>query len=95
MSSGKFKSCASCPTCCTDAVVKLKPDHAKICAILNFIPFTSGIGTMVSACLYEEGFICNVFLMGFLQCLFAGFIGPYVWSIIHGIWLLEAAKNNA
>jgi len=48
---------------------------------------------MVSACINDKGFDYNVFLMGFLQWFFGGFIGPYVWSIIHGLWLLEAEKK--
>ena len=88
-----LKTCAGCPDCCKDAVVSLKHDHALICAILNFIPMTCGIGTMVSACINDKGFNYNVFLMGWLQWFFGGFIGPYVWSIIHGLWLLEAEKK--
>ena len=91
MGKGKFDS--SCPECCQDAVVSLEHTPALVCCILNCIPMTSGIGTMVSACINDQGFIYNVFLMGFLQWFFAGFLGPWIWSIIHGLWLLKAEKK--
>ena len=90
MGKGKFDS--SCPEACQDAVVSLPKGKAQCMAILNFIPFTCGYGTMISACLNESGFIYNVFLMGFLQWFTGGLIVGYVWSIMHGLWLMKAAK---
>ena len=49
---------------------------------------------MISACLNDTGFIYIVFFLGFLQWCFAGLILPYIWSIMHGLWLLKAEKNK-
>ena len=35
---------------CKQAVVSLDHTLAIVCLVLNCIPFTSGVGTMVSAC---------------------------------------------
>ena len=78
--------------CCRDAVVPLDGTLALVCLILNCIPFTSGIGTCLSACL-GDGFKCHTLVLGILQLLLTGIIVGYVWSIIHGVWLYKAKKN--
>jgi len=50
---------------CADSYVELEHTTAIVCLILNCIPFTSGIGTMISACVGKE-FNCNALVMGLL-----------------------------
>ena len=35
---------------CANAVVKVDETMGLVCLILNCIPFTSGVGTMITAC---------------------------------------------
>ena len=49
---------------CMDVVVALPSTLAIVCAILNFIPFTSGAGTLVSACVGKDGFRVDVLIVG-------------------------------
>ena len=81
----------TCATC-KEAVVPLDHTLAIVCLILNCIPFTSGVGTMVSACAGGE-FNGTTLLFGILQFLLAFLIVGWVWSIVHGIWLLDKAKR--
>ena len=77
---------------CKKAVVQLDHTVAVICLILNCIPFTSGVGTMVSACAGKE-FNLTALLFGILQLLLAVLLVGWIWSIVHGIWLLDASKR--
>ena len=81
-----------CPKCCTDTVVTLNKTMAMVCAILNFIPFTTSLGTMIAACAGEK-FRCDTMIHGWLQWLSAGFIGGWIWACMYGMWLMDAAKN--
>ena len=81
-----------CPQCCTDTVVVLSKNMALVCAILNFIPFTTSYGTMIAACAGEK-FRCDTMIHGWLQWLTAGLIGGWVWAILYGLWLMKAAKE--
>ena len=45
---------ASFEDTCNESYVVLEKDTAMICLILNCIPFTSGVGTMVSACVNKD-----------------------------------------
>ena len=76
---------------CKAAVVKLDRTLAIVCLILNCIPFTSGVGTMISACTGKD-FNCNALLYGILQLLLTFILVGWIWSIVHGIWLLDASK---
>lgn len=95
------------------AVVKLAPCEAVVCASLNFFPFTSGIGTMISALAsYRETkfklkvlfvgllqFTCPIFSVGFLAGFFPwqaliSCLG-WIWSIVHGVWLIQASEGEA
>ena len=77
---------------CKKAVVPLDHTLAVVCLVLNCIPFTSGVGTMVSACAGGD-FNCNALVFGILQWLLWFLLIGWIWSIIHGIWLLDAAKR--
>ena len=77
--------------CCKEAVVKLDPTLALVCLILNCIPFTTSLGTMISACAGKE-FKCNTLAIGFAQFFTAWLLVGYIWAIIHGIWLYKAAQ---
>ena len=44
------KNAAEAVGACKAAVVPLENTLAIVCLILNCIPFTSGVGTMISAC---------------------------------------------
>ena len=76
---------------CKASVVKLDRTLAIVCLILNCIPFTSGVGTMISACTGKD-FNCNALLYGILQLLLTFILVGWIWSIVHGIWLLDASK---
>ena len=88
MSKEVDQTCAACK----EAVVPLDHTLAIVCLILNCIPFTSGVGTMVSACA-GDNFNANALLFGLLQFVLAFIIVGWVWSIVHGIWLLDKAKR--
>ena len=77
---------------CKKSLVKLDADMGLVCMILNVIPFTTGIGTMISACIGKE-FNATALLFGILQLLTAILIIGYIWSIIHGIWLYRLSKG--
>ena len=84
---GKHICQDTCPPCCEPAIVKLDDDClALVCLILNCIPFTSGVGTMVSACT-GPAFNCQALLFGIDQFLLTGLLGGYIWSIIHGVMI--------
>ena len=53
------------------------------------IPFTSGIGTMISACVGKE-FNCMALVFGILQFLLP--LGGWIWSIIWGIMIYQTNK---
>ena len=78
---------------CKKSVVQLEHSVALVCLILNCIPFTSGVGTMVSACAGKE-FNCTALLFGILQWLLLFLLVGWVWSIVHGVWLLDASKRK-
>ena len=78
---------------CKNSVVELERTVALVLLIINCIPFTSGVGTMVSACV-GENFNCNALVFGLLQFLLAWILIGWIWSIVHGIWLLDAAKAD-
>ena len=77
---------------CKKAVVPLDHTLAVVCLVLNCIPFTSGVGTMISACAGGD-FNCNALVFGILQWLLWFLLIGWIWSIVHGIWLLDAAKR--
>ena len=75
---------------CKDAVVKLDKWVAIVLFIVNIV-FPS-IGTMISACcgkkFHKEALIVG--LCQFLTCFV--FVG-WVWSIVHGVWLVKEANK--
>ena len=77
---------------CKAAVVALPRDTALVCLILNCIPFTSGIGTMVSACTGDK-FNMTALLFGILQFLLMFILVGWIWSIVHGIQILDKSKK--
>ena len=77
---------------CKESVVSLDHTLAVVCLVLNCIPFTSGVGTMISACAGGD-FNCNALCFGILQFLLCFILVGWIWSIVHGIWLLDAAKR--
>ena len=80
----------SCPPCCEAALVKVEDSTlALVIMILNIIPFTSGIGTMISACVGKE-FNCMALVFGILQFLLP--LGGWIWSIIWGIMIYQTNK---
>ena len=77
--------------CCKDAVVKLDPTMGLICFILNIL--FSGLGTLISACAGEK-FNGMALCFGLIQFFFAWTIVPWIWSIIHGMWLYQKANGK-
>ena len=86
------KEAAAAVGACKKAVVSLDHTLALVCCVLNCIPFTSGIGTMISACTGKE-FNGTALLFGILQLLLTFILVGWIWSIVHGIWLLDASKK--
>ena len=84
------KACAACK----ETVVKLDTTLGLVCLILNCIPFTSGIGTMISACAGSD-FQCNTLVHGICQFLLTFIIVGWVWSIFQGIWIYKASKGES
>ena len=87
------KAAAETVGTCKAAVVSLSHDLAIVCLVLNCIPFTSGVGTMVSACTGDGDFNLTALCFGLLQFLLAWILVGWIWSIVHGIWLLDASKK--
>ena len=77
---------------CKKSVVQLDHTLAIVCLVINCIPFTSGVGTMISACAGKD-FNCTTLLFGLLQFLLCFILIGWIWSIVHGIWLLDASKK--
>ena len=77
---------------CKASVVSLDHTLAVVCLVLNCIPFTSGVGTMISACAGKD-FNCTALCFGILQFILAVLLVGWIWSIVHGIWLLDASKR--
>ena len=75
------------------SIVVLEKDMALVCLILNCIPITSGVGTMISACTGKK-FNCNALAFGILQFILTILIIGWIWSIVHGIWMLDASKAD-
>ena len=76
---------------CKRSVVSLEKTLALVCCILNCIPFTSGVGTMISACAGKD-FNGEALLFGICQFILAFLLVGWIWSIVHGVWLLDASK---
>ena len=72
---------------CEKAVVKMDKNMAILCLVLNCIPFTTGIGTMISACINPGKFNATALLFGILQLLLCILLIGYIWSIMHGVWI--------
>ena len=80
--------------CCQNSIVKVDKDMGIICLILNCIPFTSGVGTMVSACANPGEMNSNALLFGILQLLTAFLLVGWIWSIIHGVWIFQKSRGQ-
>ena len=76
--------------CCKSSIVKTTQPLAILCLILNCIPFTSGVGTIVSAFLGAR-FNTVALIFGLLQLLLAVILVGWIWSIVHGLLLVYAA----
>ena len=74
---------------CKDAVVKLDKTLAIVCLVLNII--LPGVGTMISACTGSD-FNATALIYGVLQLLTAWLIVGWIWSIVHGIWLVDKSS---
>ena len=77
---------------CEDSVTKCDKTIGLICLILNIIPFTSGVGTMVSACANKGDFNGSALCFGILQLLTAFLLVGWIWSIVHGVWIFQKAS---
>ena len=76
--------------CCKKTVVSgLDKTVALVLLVLNII--WPGLGTAISSCL-APAFLCPALLHGFLQAITSWLIVGWIWSIIHGVWLVKAAK---
>ena len=63
--------------------------------ILNCIPITPGVGTMVSACCNnsKKGFNGWALFYGILQLLLGFFVIGWVWSIFYGCMIYEVSMR--
>ena len=78
---------------CDEAIVKLDKTMALVCMILNIIPMTCGLGSMISACTGKEGFNSMALIFGICQLLTCWLLAGWIWSILHGIWLWQKADK--
>ena len=76
---------------CKKSVVELDHTLAVVCLVLNV--FLPGVGTMISACAGKE-FNGMALLFGLLQLLTAFIVVGWIWSIVHGVWLLDKSKRH-
>ena len=77
---------------CQESYVVLEHTTAIVCLVLNCIPGLAGLGTMISACVGDQ-FNCNALVFGLLQWILEFILVGYIWSIIHGIKLLDISKK--
>ena len=83
-----------CGEFCDQTVVELQtPCVAYVLALLNFIPFTSGLGTLISSCCHKDGCRGPAAAAGALQGISTLFIVGWIWSMYHGCWLVKAAGD--
>ena len=70
---------------------QLTRGRSIICCSLNCCPFTSGLGTVVSAFMSEEDcWTCvKTFMMGIVQVALTAFLIGWIMSILHGVRLYE------
>ena len=73
---------------------KLSKCQALICLILNCIPLTSGLGTIVSACCDTKGSACMIILIGLAQLVLTCLVVGWIWSIVHGLRLYMDNIDN-
>ena len=78
---------------CEASIVKLDGTMALICLILNVIPGTCGLGSMLSACLGSEGFNGMALCFGICQLLTCWCLVGWIWSIWHGLQLYKKSKE--
>ena len=77
---------------CHESYVELEHSTAMVCLILNCLPFVFGWGTVLSSCLGKE-FNCTALVFGLLQWALGFILIGYIWSVIHGIKLLDISKK--
>lgn len=63
-----------------------------ICLILNLIPITSGIGTIVAGIQDKRNLVRDI-IIGVLQLLFFWAIIGWIWSIIWGIFIYQKSPK--
>ena len=71
-----------------DTLPELSRRMAITCLVLNCLPPTPGLGTIVSAC-FGKSFSWKPLVLGFIQSALAVLVVGHIWSLIHGVWLLE------
>ena len=70
------------------ALPEVSRNMAIACLFMNCIPLTPGLGTCVSAC-FGKSFSWSPIVIGIFQHMLSVAIVGYIWSILHGAWLLE------
>ena len=80
------------PGSCKSSVVELPIVLAYVCLVFNII--SPGAGTWWSAwCCCGEKFRCDTLCHGYGQSILAVIVIGWLWSIMHGIWLVKVAKH--
>ena len=81
--------------CCDKGVEECSPNIALLVLILNCIPLTPGVGTMVSACCNnsKKGTNCWAITYGILQLLLGFFVIGWIWSIFYGCMIYEVSAR--
>ena len=81
--------------CCPDSEVDVSETAGLIICILNCIPGTSPLGTLVSSCLDRNGCNCTAFWVSWAQsfCFIFCFAG-YIWAIMHGLAIYHNSKGK-
>ena len=74
---------------------KMRRSSALLLCVINCIPITPGIGTIISASVAEKGVRCYIVLIGVFQFLLTPvLLLGYIWSIVHGIRLYRLSAKT-
>ena len=73
-------------------MVDIKETYAIICLVFNVV--NPGFGTLVSSCMDRNGCNCSALAVACAQCMTAGCIIGWIWSIAHGIALYDNSKGK-
>ncbi len=67
-------------------LVPTPPANLKLlCAIINFIPFVGGVGTIIAGVTDKSNMVRDI-IIGILQVIIP--VAGYIWSVVWGIVMI-------